>query len=108
MKSLRRCGNSLKDEFFFHPEAEEEFNQAIEYYEEIEPGLGYDLALEVYASIHRSVEYPKAWSLLEGDIGRSLVKRFPYGVLYAEETGGIAIVEVMNLHRKPGYWKKRN
>ena len=46
--------------FFFHPEAEEEFNQAIDYYEEIEPGLGYDFALEVYASINRSVEYPKA------------------------------------------------
>ena len=94
--------------FFFHPEAEEEFNQAIDYYEEIEPGLGYDFVLEVYASINRSVEYPKAWSLLEGDIRRSLVKRFPYGVLYAEEPGGIAIVAVMNLHRNPGYWKKRN
>jgi hypothetical protein len=93
--------------FFFHPEAEEEFNQAIDYYEEIEPGLGYDFALEVYASIHRSVEYPKAWSHLEGDIRRSLVRRFPYGILYSEEPDGIAVVAVMNLHRNPGYWKKR-
>ncbi len=46
--------------FSFHPEAEEEFNKAITYYEEIEPGLGYDFALEVHSTIQRSVEYPKA------------------------------------------------
>ena len=33
--------------FSFHPEAEEEFNKAIDYYEDIDPGLGYDFALEV-------------------------------------------------------------
>ena len=28
--------------FFFHPEAEKERNDAVDYYEDIEPGLGYD------------------------------------------------------------------
>jgi len=32
--------------FSFHPEAEEEFNQAIEYYENNGPGLGYDFSIE--------------------------------------------------------------
>ena len=63
--------------FLFHPEAEEEFNTAIDYYEEIEPGLGYDFALEVYSSIKRSIEFPKAWAIFEGEIRRSLVNRFP-------------------------------
>jgi plasmid stabilization system protein ParE len=93
--------------FSFHPEAEEEFNQAIDYYEEIESGLGYDFALEVYSAIKRSVEFPKAWAELDGEIRRSLVRRFPYGVLYSEEQEGIFIVAVMSLHRKPGYWKHR-
>lgn len=70
--------------FSFHPEAEEELNQAIAYYEDLQPGLGYDFALEVYETIKRSVKYPKAWAILESDIRRSLVKRFPYGVLYSE------------------------
>ena len=46
--------------FAFHPEAAEEFNEAIEYYEKIESGIGYDFALEVYSTIQRSVEFPKA------------------------------------------------
>jgi hypothetical protein len=93
--------------FSFHPESEEEFNKAIEYYENIEPGLGYDFALEVYSTIQRSVDFPKAWAVLEGDIRRSLVSRFPYGVLYSEEREGLYVVAVMNLHREPDYWKHR-
>lgn len=93
--------------FSFHPDAEEEFNKAIDYYEDIEPGLGYDFALEVYSTVRRSVEFPKAWAVLEGEIRRSLVRRFPYGVLYSEEHEEIFVVAVMNLHREPDYWKHR-
>lgn len=82
--------------FSFHPEAEEEFNLAIDYYENINPGLGLDFALEVYTTIQRTVEFPKAWVVLEGEIRRSLVRRFPYGVLYSVEQSGIFIVAVMN------------
>ena len=93
--------------FSFHPEAEEEFNKAIEYYEAIDAGLGYDFALEVHATIKRTVEFPKAWPVLEGGVRRCLVRRFPYGILYSKEQDGICIVAVMNLHREPGYWKNR-
>ena len=51
--------------FSFHPEAEEEFNQAVDYYQDIEPGLGHDFALEVLSAIRRAVEYPRAWALLD-------------------------------------------
>lgn len=91
----------------FHPEAEAELNRSIDYYESIEPGLGYDFALEVYDTIQRVVDFPKAWTLLEGDVRRSLVKRFPYGILYSIETDGVFILAVMNLHRAPDYWKHR-
>lgn len=93
--------------FSFHPEAEEEFNRAIDYYEQINPGLGLDFALEVYATIQRTTEFPIAWVVLEGEIRRSLVRRFPYGVLYSVEQNGIFIIAVMNLHRKPDYWMDR-
>ena len=93
--------------FSFHPEAEEEFNKAIDYYEDIEPGLGYDFALEVYSAIQLSVEFPKAWVVLEDEVRRCLVRRFPYAILYSAEENGVFILAVMNLHREPGYWKCR-
>ncbi|MFT4925532.1 MAG: hypothetical protein ACI8WB_001625 [Phenylobacterium sp.] len=93
--------------FVFHPAAELEFNRAIDYYEEIEPALGYDFATEVYSAIQRAVSLPMGWVAIDGDIRRSLVKRFPYGVLYSLEDDGIYIVAVMNLNRHPDYWKHR-
>ena len=93
--------------FFFHPEAETELNEAIEYYEAIEPALGYDFALEIYYSIQRAVSFPKAWPIIEGDIRRSMVNRFPYGVLYSIIDNTIHIIAIMHLHRHPEYWKKR-
>lgn len=93
--------------YAFHPEAETEFVEAVEYYEEREDGLGHDLAVEVYATIQRILAQPKAWPIIDVDIRRALVRRFPYGVLYAEEGDGIFVVAVMHLHREPDYWKSR-
>jgi hypothetical protein len=93
--------------FYFHPEAEKEFNYAIDYYEEIESGLGYEFAIEVYSAIQRAVEFPHAWSVMDDNIRRSLVKRFPFGILYSIEQDRLLILAVMNLHQEPNYWKKR-
>jgi hypothetical protein len=93
--------------FSFHPEAEAEFNDAIDYYEDKERGLGYDFAVEVYATLQRITTFPKAWPVMENDVRRSLVRRFPCGVLYSEETEEIWVVAVMHLHRNPEYWKHR-
>ena len=46
--------------FSFHPEAEKEFLEAINYYENRERGLGYDFAIEVFATIQNIVIYPTA------------------------------------------------
>lgn len=73
--------------YSFHPEAEKEFVEAIDYFEELEIGLGYDFAVEVYFAIERAVAFPKAWPVLDGSIRRCLVSRFPYGILYSEDQG---------------------
>ena len=93
--------------FFFHPEADEEFIEAVAYYEECELGLGLDFSREVYASIQNAVDYPTMWPEIEDQVRRCLVHRFPYGVLYSVEPNGIFILAVMNLHRNPDYWKHR-
>ena len=93
--------------YCFHPEAEEEFLAAIDYYEEREENLGFEFAAEVYAAIRRAAEHPKTWPILEGEVRRCLTTRFPYGVLYSREPDSIFILAVMHLHRDPDYWKHR-
>jgi len=39
---------------------------------------------------------------------RCLVHRFPYGVIYQVTGEVILIIAVMQLNRKPGYWRGRS
>ena len=94
--------------YAFHPEAEAELVGAIAYYNECQPGLGQDFAVETYAVIERILAYPKAWPVLEEDVRRCQTSRFPYGVLYAIDGDLIFILTVMHLHREPEYWKHRH
>lgn len=93
--------------YSFHPDAEIEFLNAVDYYEEIEQGLGLDFANEIYSAINRAYDMPDAWTSFNGPIRRSLAKRFPYGVLYIFEDDKIFIIAVMHLHRDPDYWTNR-
>jgi hypothetical protein len=91
----------------FHPDAETEFFAAIAYYEDREPGLGYDFAIEVHSTIDTILSFPQAWPIIEDGIRRCLVRRFPYGIIYAIDEEIVFILAVMHLHRDPGYWKER-
>lgn len=93
--------------WIFHPEAEDEFFEAIEYYEAVEPGLGHDFSQEVLAAIKNMSAYPRAWPILIDDIRRCLTNRFPFGVIYAIEEDHIQVLAVMHLRREPNYWKGR-
>lgn len=93
--------------YSFHLEAEAEFVDAIDYYEECENGLGEDFALEINSTIRNILAFPTAWPAIDGAVRRCLTHRFPFGVLYSIEQDFIFILAVMNLHRHPDYWKKR-
>ena len=67
--------------FLFHPQADDEFDQAGRYYENCQPGLGLEFAEEVYAAVARIAEYPEAWSPMSKNTRRCLVNRFPFGVI---------------------------
>ncbi len=93
--------------FSFHPEAENELNASIDYYEECKNGLGLEFANEVYSTIQRILNFPKAWQILDKDIRRCLTNRFPFGIIYYQRNDEIIILAVMQLNRKPNYWKNR-
>lgn len=93
--------------FSFHPEAQGEFEAAIEYYENCEAGLGYDFFIEVHSTVQNIVNYPAAWPILEGDIRRCLVNRFPFGIIYSIEESDIYILAVMHQRQHPDHWKSR-
>ena len=91
----------------YHPEAADEYEEAIAYYEDCQTGLGKQLSQEIDAAIKLILAFPTAWTMLEGEIRRILVRRFPFGLLYISRNDEIYILAVMNLNRNPNYWKER-
>lgn len=63
--------------YLFHPQAEKELLDAIDYYESCQKGLGHEFAVEIYAALERIVKYPEIWPPFGDDIRRSSVNRFP-------------------------------
>ena len=93
--------------FSFHPEAREEFRAAIDHYEGREAGLGYDFSPEVLTATHNNLTHPNAWPVMERDVRRCLVNRFPFSVLYSVEPTSVFVIAVMHHRRRPDYWKNR-
>ena len=91
----------------YHPKAADEYDEAIDYYEDCQTGLGKQLTQEIDASIKLILAFPTAWTLLEGEVRRILIRRFPFGLLYISRDEEIYILAVMNLNRNPNYWKTR-
>jgi len=93
--------------YSFHAAAEAELNQAVDYYNTCRLNLGWEFSQEVHAAIQNITVYPEAWTPLSKHTRRCLVRRFPYGVIYQTAGDVIRIIAVMQLNRKPGYWRDR-
>ena len=93
--------------FYFHEDAELEFDKAIEYYEGCQTGLGLEYTQEIYAAIKRIIQFPEAWPPLSKKTRRCLVNRFPFGIIYQVKSGLLNIIAVADLRRRPNYWKGR-
>jgi len=73
--------------FSFHPDAEAEFDQAVDYYETRQSGLGLDLADEVLVAVARILDYPKAGQPFSKNTRRCLAKRFPLRAYLSDSRG---------------------
>ena len=91
----------------FHPEAAQEFYQAIDYYEFVKKGLGLDFAKEIYLTIQRILLFPSGWEKFTKNTRRSLTNKYPFGVLYQQKENTIIIIGIMPLKRSPEIWKNR-
>jgi plasmid stabilization system protein ParE len=91
----------------FHRLAEHELNEAAQYYDLEEPGLGSSFLEEVERCLEVIAADPEAGLILRGSVRRRLLRGFPYALLYKVKPSGIRILAVMNLKRRPNYWVGR-
>jgi plasmid stabilization system protein ParE len=98
--------------FRIEPEAAEELDQAVSWYESRRPGLGHELLVAVDDCLDFVGRWPGSGSLVPGlphEIAarRAPVRRFPYYVVYLETDSAIRILAFAHNRRRPGYWRSR-
>lgn len=93
--------------YCFAEDALAEYIAAGQYYNRQAPGLGDEFADEIEAGVRAVMAAPFTWRVVEDDVRRYLVKRFPYGLYYTVEDDTIVIWAVKHLHRESDYWQER-
>jgi len=93
----------------FEPEAKLEFDEAHDYYEDVQKGLGKKFRLAVRESLNRIRRTPLSRGVIyPPDVRRVLVGKYPYSVMYrVVSENQIRVVSVFHSSRNPLIWQKR-
>jgi toxin ParE2 len=87
--------------------AQQEIDEAFEYYESQMPGLGSEFIEEFEKAIHRIEQFPEAWHPFSTNTRRCQFNRFPYGIVYHIDNKQMTILAIAHMHRQPNYWQDR-
>jgi plasmid stabilization system protein ParE len=89
------------------PEARDEFDAVVDWYDQQQPGLGADFVARVRDVISRVAANPKLHAAVYQDVRKAVVTKFPYIVLDREEAGELLVVAVFHTSRDPADWQSR-
>jgi toxin ParE1/3/4 len=87
--------------------AEEEMTEAALFYEAASSRLGNDFLDDVQLAIHRLRNFPQFGELVDSNLRRTLLHRFPFSIIYSLEENEMVVVAVAHHGRRPGYWQSR-
>lgn len=95
-------------EVHFHPEAQEEYQDALIWYALRSHQAAFRFEQEVERVQQLIRENPLQFALYD-DIHRlALLRRYPYTLVYEVISEKIIIIAVAHTRRKPGYWWRRS
>jgi plasmid stabilization system protein ParE len=97
------------DVITFLPEAEEEIEASVRWYERRRRGLGLEFIAALDRVLTRIAENPRVFPEWpdETRYRRTILDRFPYVVFFEIRPAEIEVVAVAHARQKPGYWRDR-
>jgi plasmid stabilization system protein ParE len=93
--------------FRFHPEAREDFRDAIRWYRARSTIASVEFRTSVSGAIRNLAHTPELWPKYLHGTRRFVLHRFPFSVIYLDDHDVVTIIAVAHSKRKPGYWKHR-
>lgn len=90
-----------------HPDATTELIEAGKVYEQKVPALGAQFFDAVDEAVAVIAAAPERWRIVESDVRRFLIPRFPYAIYYRVLPDHVRILAFKHHSRHPGYWRER-
>jgi toxin ParE1/3/4 len=90
-----------------HEAAEAEINEAADFYDLASPGLGSEFLDEIEHTIRSISEFPEAGPLVQANVRKRTIAKFPYSLVYSVRPDEIRILAVAHHKRRPFYWRGR-
>jgi len=97
----------MKRRTFVRPEAQTDIREAARWYEDREPGVGLRFLRELRSSLQHINDNPLRFPIIEDDVRRALLHKFPYSIYFVSERDVVSVVAVLHQHQRPGSWKSR-
>lgn len=93
----------------YHPAIEIELREIVKYYNACSKELGSAFLNEFEKQVLRIAAMPTRWMIVEGDIRRSLMRRFPYIIYFRVlESDTIRVTVIKHQRRRPEYGRSRS
>ncbi len=85
--------------------ARDEASVAFRWYLNAAPKTAEAFEARVQAAILQILEFPESGQTYIDDTRRMVLTPFPYAVVYKVGRRDIVVLAVVNLRRRPGYWR---
>jgi plasmid stabilization system protein ParE len=88
--------------------ARAEYDDAGDWYERRQPGLGVAFTAAVQSVFDRIAANPQTHAVVLRDIRKAVVQGFPYCVYYRDRPSTVAVLSVFHTSRNPIIWQRRS
>lgn len=89
------------------PEAENDIAEAYAWYEDRRIGLGEEFLTSLDACIQKVLRQPELHTVVYETYRRSLIRRFPFAVVYEYADSAVTVFAVFHTSRDQNKWKRR-
>jgi len=86
---------------------EADLDEAVAWYNHIQPGVGDDLVYCVEQALDRILDHPEAFAMILPEVRRTLVRRFPYGLFFRVRQHRIEVEALFHLRSDPARLQER-
>ena len=84
-----------------------EIGEAYEWYQKQRPGLGLEFLEALDVQFQAIIQSPQLYAQTHRRVRRALLRRFPYGVLYASKGEIISVIAVVRTSRSQRRWPRQ-